>query len=172
MGTHDIYIYSNLKPLHGNRIAVPESSIPLPVPRAVFPARLSFRRLPLSSRREEVWGDCAHDQAADRAHDRISDRCVPFVPSPVPCLSPFPPSRLPRPSISLPFRHLISLSRTVVPSSSRSLITRPASLPAVSTSKAGRDGITAYSVSSSHVRRLDSWNVVERREKGKGRLVS
>lgn len=169
-GIHDIYTSSNLKSFLGNRIECEINFFPLHAPFSLLVSRFV-----VSPSRPAVpigWEDCVDNQAADRAHDHAFDRLAHFVPSPVPCLSPFLPSRSSHPSISLPFRHPISLSRAVVPSSSHSLITRPASLPAVSTSRAGRNGITAYSVSSSHVRRLDSWNVVERREKGKGRLVS
>lgn len=102
MGIHDIYISFNLKHFHGNRIAVSEPRIPFPF-SAPF-SLLVFRFAVSPSRLAVPMGrkDCVHDRAADRTHDRAFDHLVPFVPSPVPCLSPLFSSRPSHPFISSP----------------------------------------------------------------------
>lgn len=113
---------------------------PRPVPRAVFPVRLPFRRLPLPFRHEERRSDCVHDQAADRAPDRSSDRCVSFVPSPVPFLSPCS-SRPSHPLIYLVVRSLVIVpfpSSAVSPVACPRRLSSSRSSPRRATSKAGR----------------------------------
>lgn len=151
---HDIYIFVILKPFLGNRIG---DEIILPVPRAVFPARLPFRRPPYRPAVPMGREDRVHDQAADRVLDRSADRCVPFVPSPVPFLSPFPPSRSSHPSISSARRasaRLVSLSRH--------LAVRLSLVPFLSPPyrQAGRGGVPSPTVSPFPDRCLVSSDVV------------
>lgn len=186
-GIHDIYIFSNLKHFLINRIGYK----PLPVPRAVFPARLSFRhRRPPYRPAVPMWrGDCVHVQATDRAHDHAFDRFAPFVPSPVPCLSPlFPsrPSHLFISSVHLVMRSFIppracrpAISPVLIVSPVLVACPRPVPLPAAPTSRAGRDVSSRVAVLPPHVRRFHlvsscemSWNVVGCRKVRKGHRMS
>ena len=142
----------------------------LPVPRAVFPACLSFRHRRPPSRLAVPIGrkDRVHDQAADRAPDRSVDRCIPFVPFHVPCLS-----LLTRPVYLIRSSHL-SIS-SVCRASARlvSLSRHPAvRLSLVPSYRQARRGVMSPSVSP-YCRRISvvsscemSWNVV--RCKGRG----
>lgn len=141
--THDIYIFVILKHFLGNHI---EYEIILSVPRAVFPARRSFRRFRFPS--------CRVD-AAKRISSMIGQPIVltimRLIVPPLSCRPPCRSSRRSRSTVRLirPSRRRPVISsarpRFVAPSSSRSLITRPASLHAISTSRTGR-GVAFISV--------------------------
>lgn len=131
-GIHDIYTSSDLKSFLGNRIGY-ENSFPFPAPFA--PTRLPFRRLLVPSCRSDgTKKDRVHDRAIDRVPDHASDRSAHLVPSPVPFISPCS-SRPSHPIIYLVVRSLVPCRRSVI----LPCQFRPAFLPVVSTSRAGRD---------------------------------
>lgn len=137
----------------------PCSSLVSPSPRSVLPCRWSEK-------------DCVHDRATDRASDHSVDRCIPFVPFHVPCLS-----LLTRPVYLIRSSHL-SIS-SVCRASARlvSLSRHPAVRLSLVSSlsppyRQARRGVMSPSVSP-YCRRMSvvsscemSWNVV--RCKGRG----
>lgn len=149
---HDIYIFAILKSFLGNRI---EYEIIIPVPRAVFPARLPFRRcLPLPPRRAD---------GAGRSHPRSSSRSCSRS------LYPFRAVSRAVPLAVVPSRHLIRSSHPIIYLVVRSLSLVPFLSPLYR--QAGR-GVMSPDVSS-YCRRMSvisscemSWDVV--RCKGRG----
>lgn len=103
--------------------------------------------------------DRVHDQAADRAHDHAFNRLDHFVPFPVPFISPFAVPSSHQLIYLVTFAHLIPcLPYLYSPVLVACL--RPVPLPAVSTSRAGRDVSRRVAVWPPHVRHFILGDVV------------
>ena len=115
-GIHDIYISRNLKPFHGNRIAVSGYPYLLPAPpRAVFPARLSSQRLRFPPCRAEGGGGTI----ASMIRQSIVLPIVPPIVSSLSCCSACRISRRLRPAISSVHLSARPLVPRLIASSSR-----------------------------------------------------